>query len=98
MIKFPIKNKPVSDHDFLDSQESIFPEDRIVLLECMNKLSDEERQIVTKAQLIQEIIKPDSDDGMVVYETEFKAGSYEFEYEINAVTSEIIQSEKDPDD
>ena len=40
----------------------------------------------------------DRDDGMMVYEVEFKAGGYEYDYEINAVTGTILKSEKDWDD
>lgn len=39
--------------------------------------------------------KLDTDDGIAVYELEFRAGGYEYDYEINASTGEILQSEKD---
>ena len=37
----------------------------------------------------------DSDDGVLVYEIEFKSGGYEYDYEINAVNGSIIKSEKE---
>jgi uncharacterized membrane protein YkoI len=37
----------------------------------------------------------DKDDGMYIYEVEFNAGGQEYEYEINAVTGEIISWETD---
>ena len=40
----------------------------------------------------------DYDDGKAVYEIEFKHGAYEYEYEIDALTGEVIKSEKDIDD
>ena len=40
----------------------------------------------------------DRDDGKAVYEIEFKHGAYEYEYEIDALTGEVIKSEKDIDD
>ena len=39
----------------------------------------------------------DWDDGMMVYEVEFHAGGYEYEYEINAKTGDILKSEKERD-
>ncbi len=39
----------------------------------------------------------DRDDGRSVYEIEFRAGAYEYEYEINAATGDIIKSEKERD-
>ena len=40
----------------------------------------------------------DWDDGMMVYEVEFHAGGYEYEYEINAKTGDILKSEKERED
>ncbi len=40
----------------------------------------------------------DSDDGMMIYEIEFKAGSYEYEYEIDAVNGSVLKYEWDEDD
>ncbi len=37
----------------------------------------------------------DWDDGVSVYELEFRAGSYEYDYEINAVTGAVLKSEKE---
>lgn len=39
----------------------------------------------------------DGDDGIMVYEVEFTANGYEYEYEINAVSGAIIKSEKKQD-
>ncbi len=40
----------------------------------------------------------DWDDGMMVYEVEFHAGGYEYEYEINAKTGDILKIEKERED
>ena len=40
----------------------------------------------------------DRDNGVTVYEVEFKAGGYEYEYEINASTGEILGHSREYDD
>ena len=40
----------------------------------------------------------DEDDGIYLYELEFKAGSMEYEYEINAFTGDVLKAEQDWDD
>lgn len=40
----------------------------------------------------------DTDDGLTVYEVEFKSGGYEYEYEIHAATGEILKYDKEWDD
>ncbi|MBE5816110.1 MAG: hypothetical protein E7315_00100 [Clostridiales bacterium] len=51
------------------------------------------------ASLVKEFrIELDNDDGVFVYEIEFKAGAREYEYEINAVTGKIIDVDVDIDD
>ena len=40
----------------------------------------------------------DCDDGIITYEVEFTAGGREYEYDINAETGEILESEDDVDD
>ncbi len=42
--------------------------------------------------------KADKDNGRRVYEVEFKAGGYEYEYEIDAATGKILSREKEKDD
>lgn len=42
--------------------------------------------------------KLDHDSGKVKYEIEFKANGYEFEYDIEAYTGEVLKSEKEKDD
>ena len=40
----------------------------------------------------------DRENGVMVYEIEFDAGSYEYSYEINATTGEVVKAEKEKDD
>ena len=40
----------------------------------------------------------DTDDGVAVYEIEFKIGNVEYEYDINAISGEIISSKSEVDD
>lgn len=40
----------------------------------------------------------DHDDGRMIYEIEFESGAYEYEYEIDACTGDILKHEKDLDD
>ena len=40
----------------------------------------------------------DHEDGRLVYEVEFKSAGYEYDYEIDAKTGEILKAEKDIDD
>lgn len=43
-------------------------------------------------------VKLDYDDGRKLYEIEFHAGGYEYDYEVNAVTGDIVKSEKERDE
>ena len=43
-------------------------------------------------------VESDNDDGRIVYEVEFKAGGYEFSYEIDGSTGQILDVSKDEDD
>jgi len=40
----------------------------------------------------------DFDNGVNVYELEFRAGGYEYDYEINAVTGAVLKADKELDD
>ena len=42
-------------------------------------------------------IEPDKEDGMLVYEVEFKFGGMEYSYEIDAATGAIVKQEAEPD-
>ncbi len=43
-------------------------------------------------------VELDTDDGVQVYEIEFKVGNVEYEYDINAISVEIISSKSEVDD
>ncbi len=43
-------------------------------------------------------IEIDSERGVYVYEIEFKSGTFEYEYTINALTGEVVEWEKEPID
>ena len=40
----------------------------------------------------------DTENGIMVYEVEFKCGGYEYEYDINALTGEIVKYSREKDD
>ena len=50
------------------------------------------------AQVSDAEVEMDCENGVIIYEVEFKHGGQEYDYEIAASTGEIIQSEKDIDD
>lgn len=50
-----------------------------------------ENAVIEKAEL-------DVEHGVVIYEIEFKAGGYEYGYELNATTGAIVSQEKEIDD
>lgn len=62
---------------------------------------DEAKQIALKhASVSESTVKftkteLDTDDGVKIYEIDFRAGNMEYEYDINAKTGKIISSEKD---
>ena len=43
-------------------------------------------------------VEKDSKKGTIVYEVDFEANGYDYDYDINAATGEIIKSEKERDD
>lgn len=40
----------------------------------------------------------DTENGIMVYEVEFKSGGYEYDYDINALTGDIVKHSKEKDD
>ncbi len=52
---------------------------------------------VNEANITAYRIELDRDNGISVYEIEFRSAGYEYEYEINAQTGEIIKSQKEFD-
>lgn len=53
---------------------------------------------VSESDIREYDIEMDREDGIVVYEIDFKSGNFEFDYEINAETGSIIKYEKEFDD
>ena len=43
-------------------------------------------------------VEPDNEDGVPVYEVSFKSGGMEYDYDIHAVTGEILKHEAERDD
>lgn len=52
---------------------------------------------VQEASVTEMEIKLDYDDGIMIYEVEFKSDGFEYEYEINAKTGTIVKFEKESD-
>lgn len=53
---------------------------------------------VTASSISSYEIELDYEKGVMVYEVEFKANGYEYSYDINAVTGEVVKYEKEKDD
>ena len=53
---------------------------------------------VSAADVTDYEFKVDTDDGKTVYELDFRVGSTEYEYEIDAATGKILKAEKEIDD
>ncbi len=53
---------------------------------------------VAKADIINERVQKDYDDGKDIYDVEFHVGQTEYNYDIDAVTGDILESESDIDD
>lgn len=53
---------------------------------------------LTRSQVRFDDIELDEDDGYLIWEIEFDAGNYEYEYEINARNGSIIEWEREYDD
>lgn len=56
------------------------------------------RALLSAGEIAQLEIELDTEDGMAVYEIEFKAKGYEYSMEINAATGAILKFEKETDD
>src|SRR5699024_12820759 len=53
---------------------------------------------VTRAQVTFDDVELDEEDGHLIWEIEFDSGNWEFEYDIDALTKDILDFEKDYDD
>lgn len=53
---------------------------------------------VSAAEIAQFTCEMDCEHGVMVYDIEFTCGGYEYDYEINAKTGEVVQSERERDD
>lgn len=56
------------------------------------------RALLSVGEIAQLEIELDTEDGIAVYEVEFKAKGFEYSFKINAVTGDIIKFEKEIDD
>jgi len=73
--------------------------------EAANLISEEEALKIClkdagidKADIINERIQKEYDDGKDIYDVEFHVGQTEYNYDIDAVTGDILESESDIDD
>ena len=53
---------------------------------------------VAEGDLTERKVELDRDDGRMIYEIEFKAGRMEYEYDVDALTGDILKAESDWDD
>lgn len=86
----------------IDNESTLDPTQRPDLSQHIGE--DEAKRIALNHAGLQESdvtrlrIKLDEEDGMVIYEVEFHANGYEYDYEIDAVSGRIIDCDKELDD
>ncbi len=90
VIKFEVDNDEDDDDDKVPVGQYISVEDAKRTAFAHAGVTAE-NAVIEKAEL-------DVEHGVVIYEIEFKAGGYEYEYEINATTGTIISQDKEIDD
>ncbi len=88
-----VKHKTKIDDDYIDPAEASSFIDK----ESAKKAAFTHAG-VAETDVFQVEIDLDKEKGVPVYELEFKSGKYEFEYEINASTGEIVKYDKEIDD
>lgn len=81
------------DHmDNDDQDDHVVPDGKYISKDAAIKIAMKQAKgIVTKVEL-------DNDDGHVVYEIEIEGGTYEYDFDIDAVSGEVLKFEKDHHD
>lgn len=54
--------------------------------------------LLTEERISRYKVEMDMENGILVYEIEFCSGDYEYEYDVNALTGEVVKHEKELDD
>ena len=75
---------------------SLIPED-----DFLENISGSTRKVIDRLSLTNKILtvdEDDHDDGKAVFELEFKANGYEYEYDIDAVSGKVIRAEHDKEE
>ena len=81
------------DDDFDDSDDKVIVSDgKFITEEAAVKIAMKQAKgTVTEIEL-------DEDDGRVIYEIEIKDGKYDYDFDIDAISGEVLKFEKDRDD
>ena len=53
---------------------------------------------MSQSQVYELEVEDELDEGQPHYKVEFKAGGYDYEYEIDALTGSVLKSERERDD
>ncbi len=80
------------DMDNDDQDEHVVPDGKYISKDAAIKIAMKQAKgIVTKVEL-------DNEDGRVIYEIEIEDGAFEYEFDIDAVSGEVLKYEKDGQD
>ena len=86
----------VDDDDDDDDDDIIVEDDYLAKDEVLNLVLNHAN--FTQEQIHDLKIELENEDGIVIYEVEFKADIYEYEYEVNALSGDILKHDQEIDD
>ena len=85
------------DDDVIDNDDPLPPDDSRITADQAKAIAFDHAK-VSEAEVADLECELDEDGGKAVYEISFQAGSTEYDYEIDAVTGQILKSEKEHSD
>ena len=105
MTEESLLNLPTQELILLSQERGVKTDDSYGSANTSKYISEEEAKTIALQKAGRTDVQTDAvraefdcDDGIITYEVEFTAGGREYEYDINAETGEILESESDADD